>query len=324
MQFYSQANTYPVRDSVSDKSLVYYYKFTPEVTLLNQDILVHMPQGSGGANPVMAFYDSNIQDAFPIEYGPDSTMAGYLILKLPAGTYPLSASLQTEAPLLQAANLKAPASSSWLRRGLNWLGSTGVWHAVGLPNDKLVTSHFVILFNSTDCSPAYAGNLLDALEEGYSHFQAMGAVMPASRSTSRWPPGSPPRRRPGVTPGIGSLFNFYIFINNALTLEYLQDTAVHEFMHVLQKTNASPAGRYLNPLWWEEATAIWAQYEVYPSHTGYYTNDIYGSGEEWLRNGYANWNGMATRRNERGHGPGRLPAKQKSYSGPGNLLGHVG
>ena len=62
-------------------------------------------------------------------------------------------------------------------------------------------------------------------------------------------------------------------------MQDLQDTAVHEFMHVLQKTNASPAGRYLNPLWWEEATAIWAQSEVYPAHNGYYTNDIYGSGE---------------------------------------------
>ena len=49
----------------------------------------------------------------------------------------------------------------------------------------------------------------------------------------------------------------------------------------------------MNPLWWEEATAIWAQYEVYPSHTGYYTKDIHPSwGEEWLRNGYANWNYM--------------------------------
>ncbi len=44
----------------------------------------------------------------------------------------------------------------------------------------------------------------------------------------------------------------------------------------------------------KELTPAPVQYEVYPSHTGYYTNDIYGSGEEWLRNGYANWNGMAT------------------------------
>ena len=240
VQFYSKENTYPVRDLVSDKSLVYYYKFTPEVTLLNQDILVHMPQGSGGANPVMAFYDSNIQDAFPIEYGPDSTMAGYLILKLPAGTYPLSASLQTGAPPLQAANLQAPASPSWIRRGLNWLGSTGVWHAVGLPNDKLVTPRFVVLFNAADCSPAYAGNLLDALETGTPTSRPWGRSCQPSRSTSRWPPGSPPRRDPASPPAIGSLFNFYIFINNTLALEYLQDTAVHEFMHVLQKTNASP------------------------------------------------------------------------------------
>ena len=284
--FYSQANTYPVRDSVSDKSLVYYFKFTPEVTLLNQDILVHMPQGSGSANPVMAFYDSNIQDAFPIEYGPDSTMAGYLTLKLPAGTYPLSGALQTEATLLQAANLKAPASPSWSRRGLNWLGSTGVWHAVGLPNDKLVTPRFVVLFNSADCPLSYAANLLDALETGYIHFKGLGAIMPSEPVVVKVAPWAASSSRPGVTPAFGDLNNFYILINNVLTPEYLQDTAVHEFMHVLQKTNASTSGRYMNPVWYEEATAIWAQYEVYPSHTGYYTRDIKPAwGEEWLRKG---------------------------------------
>ncbi len=293
VQFYSEENTYPVRDSVSDKSLVYHFKFTPEVTLLHKDIVIHLPRGTGGANPVMAFYDPTIKDAFPLDYGPDPTMPGYITLTLPAGNYPSSATLAEGSSILRATQLAAPPQPSWIRRGLNWLGTTGAWHAVGLPNDKLETSHFVILFNTSDCTPTYAGNLLDALETGYSHFQSLGAVMPATAVYVKVAPWIAGASTPGVTPGIGSLFNFYIFINNALTLEYLQDTAVHEFMHVLQKTNASPAGRYLNPLWWEEATAIWAQYEVYPAHTGYYTNDIYGSGEEWLRNGYANWNGMA-------------------------------
>ncbi len=136
-------------------------------------------------------------------------------------------------------------------------------------------------------------NLLDALETGYSHFQAMGSVMPATAVYVKVAPWVAGTTTPGLTPAVNSLANFYIFINNALTLEYLQDTAVHEFMHVLQKTNSWYVGRNLNPLWWEEATAIWAQYEVYPSHTGYYTKDIHPSwGEEWLRNGYANWNNM--------------------------------
>ena len=156
-------------------------------------------------------------------------------LKLPAGTYPLSGSLQNETSLPRAGNLKAPASPSWLRRGLNWLGTTGVWHAVGLPNDKLVTDRFVILFNTADCSPTYAGNLLDALETGYSHFQAIGSVMPATAVYVKVAPWVAGTTTPGLTPAVNSLANFYIFINNALTLEYLQDTAVHEFMHVLQK-----------------------------------------------------------------------------------------
>ena len=231
------------------QSLVYYFRFTPEVTQLNQDLLIHMPQGSSAANPIMAFYDSNIQDAFPIEYSPDSTMAGYITLKLPAGTYPLSASLQNETTLQRAVNLKAPASPSWLRRGLNWLGTTGVWHAVGLPNDKLVTTHFIVLFNTSDCPLAYAVNLLDALDVGYSHFQGLGAIMPAEPVVVKVAPWAASSSRQGVTPAFGDLNNFYILINNSLTLEYLQDTAVHEFMHVLQKTNASPSGRYMNPVW---------------------------------------------------------------------------
>lgn len=57
-----------------------------------------------------------------------------------------------------------------------------------------------------------------------------------------------------------------MFFNNSPTTEALQDTAVHEVMHVLQKTNASPDGRYMNPLWWEEATAFWAQHDLYSGH----------------------------------------------------------
>ncbi len=164
---------------------------------------------------------------------------------------------------------------------------------MGLPNDKLVTPRFVVLFNTADCPLAYAVNLLDALETGYSHFQGLGAIMPAEPVVVKVAPWAASSSRPESPRLSADLNNFYILINNVLTLEYLQDTAVHEFMHVLQKTNASPSGRYMNPVWYEEATAIWAQYEVYPSHLGYYTKDIHPSwGEEWLRTGYADWNSM--------------------------------
>ncbi len=83
-------------------------------------------------------------------------------------------------------------------------------------------------------------------------------------------------------------------MNNAMAKEYLQDTAVHEFMHVLQKTNATPDGRYMNPTWWEEATAVWAQYEVYPAHMGYYNTDIHPVfAENFMRVGFDSWNGMS-------------------------------
>ena len=49
----------------------------------------------------------------------------------------------------------------------------------------------------------------------------------------------------------------------------------------------------MNPLWWEEATATWAQYGYYPSHTTYYL-DIQGEGERWLRHAYSGWNSMST------------------------------
>jgi hypothetical protein len=72
----------------------------------------------------------------------------------------------------------------------------------------------------------------------------------------------------------------------------LQTTAAHEFMHVLQKTNATIAGRYMNTKWWEEATAIWAQYEVYPESDVYNTATIHGSGESFLRTPVSSWNSM--------------------------------
>ena len=277
--FGTEANRYAVQGTVEDRSLVQKFSFTPEVTGLNADVILHIPRKDTGSSPVMAFFDSALNDPFPIESRPDSSMSTHVMVTLPAGSYSLSGA-QTAQP-------------GWLRRGLNWLGSTGLWHAVGLPNGKAETDRFVILYNSNDCSETYASNLLEAMEDAYLHFQGMGFTMPAEKVYVKVAPWIAGTSTPGVTPGIGSLFNFYIFMNNALALETLQDTAVHEFMHVLQKTNATPDGRYMNPVWWEEATAIWAQYEMYPSHDGYYVTDIRaGDGESFLRTPVGSWGSL--------------------------------
>ncbi len=307
VSFGSAVNNLNIKDTITEHSPIYTFAFTPEVLQLNQDVVLHMPRSAIGAAPVLAFFDPLLQDAYPIPYAPDPTAANYVTLTLPSGQYPTAtasdlhevAAMQADASAKLAAQQEAVAAQpqatqpNWLRRGLNWLGGTGIWHAVGLPNDKLETNHFVILYNTNDSSPAYAGKLLDALEEAYQHFVAMGATMPAEPVYVKIAPWIARESAPGVTPGIGSLFHFYMFINNSLADEALQDTAVHEYMHVLQKTNATPDGRYMNPLWWEEATAIWAQYSLYPDHTTYYL-DIQGEGERWLRRPYSEWNSMST------------------------------
>jgi hypothetical protein len=301
--FWSTYNSYPVQDTISDASLVYHFSFDPEVTQLNHDLTLHLPRVADSGVPVMAFFDPQTGDPFPVESQADPTMADHVVLTIPAGAYPASQALDS-ADLLRMAKAGGPPGggdspslkpqANWLRRSLNWLGSTGVWHAVGLPNDKIETNHFVILFNTNDCTPTYAGDMLDAFEEAYSHFQTQGYTMPGERVYVKVAPWVASKSTPGVTPGIGSLFNFYIFMNNAMASEYLQDTAVHEFMHVLQKTNATPDGRYMNPTWWEEATAVWAQYDVYPAHRGYYDGDIHPAfGENFMRTGFDSWNSMS-------------------------------
>ena len=288
--FASKTNWFTLHDTVSSRSPIYTFSFTPEVLHLSKSVLLHLPRAVSGDDPVMAFYDPLLNDPYAIPAADDPTAAHYRLVTLAAGDYPSSATGELQAAAVE----ETPAvEANWLRRGLNWLGTTGIWHAVGLPNDKLETTHFVILFNSNDCTPAYAATLLDALEEGYTTFSQQGATMPGEVVYVKVAPWIATHSAPGMTPGIGSLFHFYMFINNSLSTEALQDTAVHEFMHVLQKTNATPDGRYMNPTWWEEATATWAQYSVYPAHTTYYT-DIQGEGERWLRRPYSQWNYLSS------------------------------
>ena len=286
---YSTANnTYNLQGNVNERSLVQRFSFSPEITSLSADLRIHIPTREAGSQQVLAFYDPAVSDPYPVESAPDPTMSTHLILTIPAGTYNTSAA--AGAPTLTTA---AAGQPGYFRRGLNWLGSTGLWHAVGLPNGRIETGRFVVLYNSNDCSEDYAWTLTEALEEGWNYFNGMGFTMPSELVYVKVAPWIASSSTPGVTPGIGSLFNFYLFMNNALATETLQDTAVHELMHVLQKTNATPDGRYMNPVWWEEATAIWAQYEVYPSHTGYYITDIRaGDGENFLRTPYDQWGGL--------------------------------
>jgi len=286
----TSSNSYSVEGNVNERSLVQHFSFTPEVTTLSQDVKIHIPTREAGSEQVLAFYDPAISDPFPVDSSPDPTMGTHILLTIPAGTYNSSAAAPASASLSAAA---AAGQPGYFRRGLNWLGSTGLWHAVGLPNGRIETNRFVVLYNNNDCSEAYAWVLMDALEEGWNTFSGMGFTMPSEQVYVKIAPWIAGTSTPGLTPGIGSLFNYYIFMNNALSTETLQDTAVHEFMHVLQKTNATPDGRYMNPVWWEEATAIWAQYVVYPSHDGYYVTDIRaGDGENFLRTPYDNWGSL--------------------------------
>ncbi len=267
------------RDNPTDPSPLYNFSFSPEPSHLDKAILLHLPFREGSSEqPKVAFYDPLTQDAIALDSQADTT-PGYLLFTIPAGNYPPAMGETSSPPgdgLIQAPDRPAVPKPSLFRRSLNWLGSTGLWHAVGLPNMNLQTDNFQVLFNTKDCSESYAQTLLDALEKTLIEFTNRGYQIPSTQVIVKIAPWVASRSTPGVTPGIGSLYNYYMFINNQLSTEDLQDTAAHEYFHVLQKENATVAGRYQNPVWFEEATATWAQYVVYPSHQGYFPDALAG------------------------------------------------
>jgi hypothetical protein len=277
--FSSSPYTNPSPQHPTDSSPRYGFSFSPQPSRLDKAILLHLPYREGSAEqPKVAFYDPLGQDAFVLDSQLDTT-PGYLLFTLPAGTYSTTVAAANATPgdgTAIANSAPQVAKPSIFRRGLNWLGSTGLWHAVGLPNKSVESANFQVLYHSNDCSDQYADNLLTALESTLIVFQNRGYQIPSTQVIVKVAPWIAGKGTPGVTPGIGSLYNYYIFINNTLPIADLQDTAAHEYFHVLQKENATVAGRYQNPVWFEEATATWAQYVVYDTHTGFFADALAG------------------------------------------------
>ncbi|MFV9507175.1 MAG: IPT/TIG domain-containing protein [Oscillochloridaceae bacterium umkhey_bin13] len=288
VSFSSGENNLILRDQPSERSPRYGFQITPEVTSLQRDLLLHLPAPTANGTPVMAFYDEVLQDACSIPSESDPTTPGYQLVRLPAGTYPLSTSQFQSA----SEGITPLASQGWLRRSLNWLGSTRVWNAVGLPNEKVENAYFSVLYNTRDgVSETYAQRLLDALMTSRTTLSGLGYPVPSSQVIVKIAPWATKiTESDGFVPGIGTLGNWYMFFNDQLDDDELKATAAHEFFHIVQKETSTSA-RLIAPTWWMEGTAVWAEYAVFPSITSYQQRIT--TGGDFITKGLRNWNGSA-------------------------------
>lgn len=270
----------PGKDTLTASSYNYQVKITPDPPQLLQPIVLRLPYDPGrpGDPPQAAYFDSGAGDLVRL----DSTLAnGYVNITFPVGTYSSTPPLMAPAAVPVSSDLKAEP----VRWGsFNQIASS-LWWAVGLPNGVLVDPHFSVYYNTHDVSETYAQAVLDALNEAWNKFSGLGYTMPSNPVIVKIANWLTTGQRPGATTTL--LYNYHIFLSGTLSTEMLQDTAVHEFFHVLQRKSPGYGNA---PTWFREGTATWAQWVVYPGHTGY-LNEISGS-LDFLKTGFDSWSGL--------------------------------
>jgi hypothetical protein len=246
---------YAGKDSVTSHSFNYQFQLTPEPTALLKDLTIRLPYDpSLSPGPVAGFMDPALGD---VDMLPFSLADGKVVITVAAGSYSNPASGAAPASLNQPAAL--------LGRINTILG--GLWWGVGLPNAEISNAHFVIYFNTRDCDPSYAQGLMNYLLYARDKYIVDDYPLPYLPVFVKIAPWIASKARPGAT--IGAEGVFHLFFNNKLSATDLQDTAAHELFHVVQREAIAPEDLLLTPNWWLEGTATWAQYLVYPDHTGY-------------------------------------------------------
>lgn len=282
-------NDFNLRDPVRARSSVYYFNIEPEVTRLNRDLRLRIPaEPLGDEAPVMVLYDWAAADPiFPVPSDLDPANPNYRLVTIPAGEYPSSAA--DAVPATVDAAVAPTATGSWWRRSLNRLGQTGLWHAIGLPNERVENEHFVVLYHTRDVNEAYALAVLDALTKSRETLtDVYGYPAPQSQVIVKIAPWATRiTDSEAFVPGIGTLGNWYIFFNDKLDADQIQVTAAHEFFHLVQK-EISLESRFLAPKWWMEGTAVWAEYAVFPTIKSYH--ERIQADAQFITQGMEAWN----------------------------------
>jgi hypothetical protein len=275
----------PGRDPLGVSSYGYKIRFTPEPAQLLKPIILRLPYdpNQAGDPPQAAYFDPVVKDLVRL----DSQLANGLVsITFPVGTYSATSGAPAGSSKLGSPILGADP----VRWGsINQIASS-LWWAVGLPNGEVADSHFLVLYNSHDVSAAYAQSALDALSAAWDKFSQQGYTMPFSLVVVKITPWIATGQRPGVTPP-GLQSNYYMFLSDQLNTEMLQDTAVHEFFHVLQRKNLTIPGYARTPTWFLEGTATWAQWAVYPGHADYLLGIT--ASLNFPNTGFDNWTGLS-------------------------------
>ena len=273
--YYSKSEVPAGPDGAESSSYRYTFSLNPEPSVLNKPLTLRIPYDPAGEPPAAAAFNANLTILEPLPY---TLSDGYVNITFPAGDYGSTAA-QAEA---RPPRPDAPGP----RAALNTIAAK-IWSATGLATLDVATAHFRVTYNPNDTTAAYAGVISDTLEAAYTHFQGQGYTMPVETVTVRVAPWIASSSRPGIQWSF--LGDYYLFFNNQLPTDDLQDTAVHEFYHVLQ--NLSPGYAYM-PTWWKEGASYWAQYEMFPAHTSYFNTWIGASSANFPNISLANWEGL--------------------------------
>jgi hypothetical protein len=262
-------------DQADANSYHYAFYLTPEPAHLNKPLTLRIPYDPAASSKptIGAAMDSLLGVLVPL---PSTLSGGYVNITFPAGDYGATSVGAIQAP-------QGPAAAAGIRSSLRQI-ATSVWYATGLANQTIPTAHFRVIYNPSNTSAAYTKVLSDSLEASYSYFLGQGYTVPPATVTARVAPWIANTTRPGIQ------WNFlgdqYLFFNNQLSSSDLQDTAAHEFYHILQ--TLSPGYAYM-PRWWKEGTSYWAQYSMYPAHTSYFVTWIGSSNTNFPNTSFRAW-----------------------------------
>ncbi len=274
---------YPGKDAVSKARPSYQFGLVPEPTSLLQPLTIRTPYDPGLPEPPVAgFYDPKLGDVVPLPYALDK---GKVVITLPSGNYQNGIPSLAEAPALPGTvSEEAPGA-------LGRLGTilSGLWWGVGLPNSYISSAHFLVYYNTKDCTQSYAQSVLDDLEAAYTQYNSKGYSVPTNTVLVKIAPWIAAKSRPGAT--VGTDGYYHLFFNNALSSADMDITTAHEMFHVSQHESIGVVGFPLTSNWWLEGTATWAEYSMYPSNNSYLLS--IGNSMNFPNTAFANWGGLS-------------------------------
>ena len=281
----------PFQGTYTERSRGYYAIYDPEPVRLDADVTMKIPYDSGAVStsPQAAVYASALDDLLNLT---SSTAGNYVVLTYPAGDY---AADDAPDPLTASAleiGATAEESLGYRVKGALNAVSDGIYWATGLPNSMVGDANFAVIYHAGDgVSDTYAGELYSALDQARTSYRNLGYTMPDRQIVVKIAPWATTLTgAEGFVPQQSLFGYYYMFVNDQLTTAELQTTAAHELFHVAQSETVSWLGSL--PKWWTEGTAVWAEYNQYPSSISHVERIEYGG--DFIQVPYREWSAQLT------------------------------